>query len=333
MKIKLITQIDDSFKEKLSKFVKEHPNGNFFHSLEYFNFYKAFANYEPIIISCVDNYDKIYGLLIAVIFKENGYVKSKFSSRCIILGGPLVINNLGLVSDFLLQELVNRVKNKSIYVEFRNLFDLIEAKEVFEQNGFKFVGHYNFILKIGNIEENFSKLNKTRRWQIKKGSNLGAKISEAKEIDEVKTFYNLLVKLYRDKVKKPLPSFSFFEHFFYSNLGKYFLVKYNNEIIGGTMCPIFCDKIYEWYHCGLDKEYKNLYPGILATWAPIEYATKHGLKYFDFLGAGPADSDYGVREFKSQFGGELVNYGRYLRINNPLLYKLGKVGLKLLQKI
>jgi len=50
------------------------------------------------------------------------------------------------------------------------------------------------------------------------------------------------------------------------------------------------------------------------------------------IGAGSADSDYGVREFKSKFGGELVQYGRFLRVNNKLLYNIGKFGLKILQK-
>jgi len=40
-----------------------------------------------------------------------------------------------------------------------------------------------------------------------------------------------------------------------------------------------------------------------------------------------------VREFKSKFGGELVEYGRYKKINKPLMYKIGLLGLKILQKI
>lgn len=113
-------------------------------------------------------------------------------------------------------------------------------------------------------------------------------------------------------------------------IGKYFLVEYNKEIIGGIMCPITPDKaIYEWYVCGLDGQHNGIYPSVLATWAPIDYALKKGLKYFDFMGAGKPDQNYGVREFKSKFGGESVNFGRFERINNRFLYKLGKIGIKL----
>jgi lipid II:glycine glycyltransferase (peptidoglycan interpeptide bridge formation enzyme) len=114
-------------------------------------------------------------------------------------------------------------------------------------------------------------------------------------------------------------------------MGKYFLIEYKKKIIGGIMCPITMGKaIYELYVCGLDGKYKDVYPSALATWAPIDYGLKNRLEYFDFMGAGKPDQNYGVREFKSKFGGTLVKYGRFERINNKPLYIAGKLGLKML---
>jgi lipid II:glycine glycyltransferase (peptidoglycan interpeptide bridge formation enzyme) len=62
----------------------------------------------------------------------------------------------------------------------------------------------------------------------------------------------------------------------------------------------------------------------LATWAGIEYAANHHFDKFDFMGAGKPDESYGVREFKSKFGGTLLEHGRFLYICNSGLYKLGK---------
>ena len=95
------------------------------------------------------------------------------------------------------------------------------------------------------------------------------------------------------------------------------------------MVGIYNGVIYALYACGKDGEYKDVYTSVLANWAGLEY----GLKYFDFLGAGPAKSDYDVRDFKAKFGGELVSYGRFLRINNKSLYNLGKIGLKIYSKL
>ena len=99
------------------------------------------------------------------------------------------------------------------------------------------------------------------------------------------------------------------------------------------MCPVYKDTVYEWFVCGKDAEIKDIYSSVLATWAAIEYAANEGLTRFDFMGAGKPDQDYGVREFKSKFGGELVNYGRFVRINQKLHYQVGKLGLEILKKV
>ena len=126
----------------------------------------------------------------------------------------------------------------------------------------------------------------------------------------------------------------FFEEFFIKNIGKYLLVIYKGNIIGGIMCPILKDKcIYEFYICGLDEEYKEQYPSVMATWAAMEYANRNHIPVFDFMGAGRKGQDYGVREFKSRFGGELIENGRFILISNPFLYNLGEFVLNIIKNI
>ena len=48
--------------------------------------------------------------------------------------------------------------------------------------------------------------------------------------------------------------------------------------------------------------------------------------------SGNTDEAYGVRDFKAKFGGEEVEYGRFLCVTKPLLYKIGEFGVKLLKK-
>ena len=51
------------------------------------------------------------------------------------------------------------------------------------------------------------------------------------------------------------------------------------------------------------------------------------------MGAGaPGDGGYGVRDFKAKFGGELVEYGRFKYVCNPVLYAIGKLGVAILKK-
>jgi lipid II:glycine glycyltransferase (peptidoglycan interpeptide bridge formation enzyme) len=48
------------------------------------------------------------------------------------------------------------------------------------------------------------------------------------------------------------------------------------------------------------------------------------------MGIGRPDKSYGVRDFKIRFGGDTVNYGRFIRINNKLKYSIAKSGFNIL---
>ena len=172
-----------------------------------------------------------------------------------------------------------------------------------------------------------------RQRELKRAIKNGATVAMAQSEQEIRDWYQILAKLYREKVRTPLFSEEFFLQFYRNGVGKYLLVKHEGKIIGGMMCPILEGKaIYEWYVCGLDEEYKEQYPSVMATYAAIEYAKQKGIPMFDFMGAGVPDKPYGVRDFKMEFGGELKEYGRFLCIRKPLLYWIGKIGVKWLKK-
>ena len=99
---------------------------------------------------------------------------------------------------------------------------------------------------------------------------------------------------------------------------------------------LICDAetVYEWFACGKDGVIKNVFPSTVATYYGIRYSAESGHKAFDMMGAGaPGDGGYGVREFKAKFGGELVEYGRYVYLCNNLLYQIGRLGVKLIKRI
>lgn len=327
---------------KWREFVLGHPQGNVFQTPDMYDLFQATKNYQPFTAAVLDKFEKIVGIVNVVVQRENPGALGYFSSRAVVWGGPLVdgssTQNSQIILDCLLEAMIAKLKNKSIYIQFRNLFDLNAFSRVFARHGFKQLEHLNYIVETNDANATMKRISKSKVRQIKKSLEAGAKIIEPESLEQVKEFYGLLSHLYKTKVKMPLPDWSFFENFYELSkralLGKYFLIEYQDEIIGGIMCPITPNKyIYEWYVCGLDQKYKEVFPSILATWAPIAYANANGIAGFDFLGAGKPDKDYGVREFKSKFGGGLVAFGRFERINHPLLHKMGKIGIQLLSKI
>ena len=90
--------------------------------------------------------------------------------------------------------------------------------------------------------------------------------------------------------------------------------------------------MYEWFVCGEDGVYPHVFPSSYATYAGIQFAAENGCARFDMMGAGKPDEAYGVRDFKARFGGQEVEYGRWLCINKSALYKLGELGVKVLRR-
>jgi lipid II:glycine glycyltransferase (peptidoglycan interpeptide bridge formation enzyme) len=309
------------------EFVNNHPQGNFFQTPSAYRLLDDVESYRPVVIISTGG-QEIQGLLVGIIMAEPG-IKSVFTKRCIVWGGPLLRDNATEGSDLLIAELC-RLAKECIYIEFRNLFDLSPLNEVFTDIGFVYKPQLNFLVDTSSVEESFRRLSKSKQRQIRQSIKNGAEIVEAKSEEDLSDFYSILSDLYKTKVKKPLPTFRFFLGFLSNpGLGKIFLVRKEGTILGGILCPVFNRKIiYEWYVAGRDGQMKNIFPSVLATWAAIKHGAENGFEYFDFLGAGSPDSDYGVREFKSKFGGKLIENGRYIKINRTMLYKIGKIGLK-----
>ena len=312
--------------------------------------------------------DRLVGVIVGYITRERNAIKQFFTRRAIIIGGPLLNEH---ISDEALSALLSAVKNQPIlnpslkgrtldttkqspfpsgegrgeaytplpsgragvglpiYIETRNFHDYSKWKSVFEANGFAYQPHYDIQVTCDETHT----LSEQRRRQMKKAISNGATICEAQSEQEIRDWYRILNQLYREKVRTPLFTEEFFLRFYRNGVGKYLLVKHQGKVIGGMMCPILNDNaIYEWYVCGLDEDYREMYPSVVATYAAIEYAKQNGLPLFDFMGAGKPDIPYGVRDFKMEFGGELVEYGRFLCIRKPLLYWIGKLGVKWIKR-
>ncbi|GGX04164.1 lipid II:glycine glycyltransferase FemX [Aquimarina muelleri] len=324
------TNINSISSEQWDKLL-DFGSANFFQTKKAFQFFKS-VGLEPFIFA-IEQEKQITLLITGIIQKEKG-IKAAFTSRAIIYGGPILskkANEQDILE--LLKIMISHLKNKGIYIEIRNLNNYSNYKNIFEKAGFEYLPHLNFHLDCKDEQTMRKRMSSSKLRQIKKSIKTGAEIIEAQSIEEIKAYYAILHDLYTTKVKTPLPDLDFFIKMWKDDIAKFLLVHYKEEIIGGIVCPIFQNKtIYEWFVCGKDGQYKDVYPSILATWAAMEYAHTNKIEYFDFMGAGKPNEDYGVREFKSKFGGDLVEHGRFIYISQPLLYKVGKTAVKILKK-
>ena len=333
IEMRLLLTYSDIDPHQWQSLVEHSPYATWFQTPEAYRFYASVHNEMTPFAFGIERDGELRAVVVGYVTKEKNPLKQFFTRRAIIIGGPL-IGELATDSDVeqLLRVTASELKSQAIYIETRNFHDYSHWKSVFASNGFAYQPHLNF--HVDCTKENIlASMSESRRRQIKKALKNGVEMVEATSEDQVRDFYFILEDLYHNKVKTPLFPLSFFLSFYHQHCGKYLLVKYEDKIIGGIMCPILeGDTIYEWFVCGLDDAYKNQYPSVMATYAAMDYAKQNGIVMFDFMGAGKPEEAYGVRDFKARFGGEQVEHGRYLCVRKPMLYYIGKIGVKFLKK-
>lgn len=340
-----------------SRLVQTSATGTWFQTPEAFEFLESmpelFAPYAIGVVSKpksdlgLNNEETLRGVCVGYVTVERNPIKQYFTRRAIIIGGPVIANDatseevetlmIAVRNQFKILDLRFKILNSPIFIETRNFNDYSRWKGAFEKAGFEYKRHLNFHVDCTDKEKMWERLSENRKRQIKKQPTQtlpkGKAFMDVTEQD-VREWYSILSELYRKKVKTPLWPVEFFLEFYRQKRGVYLLQKHNGKVIGGIMCPIFENRcIYEWYICGMDSEYKDIRPSVMATWAAMDYANQHGIARFDVMGAGVPDVPYGVRDFKAEFGGELVEHGRFVCVREPILYKIGVLAVKMMKRM
>jgi lipid II:glycine glycyltransferase (peptidoglycan interpeptide bridge formation enzyme) len=101
------------------------------------------------------------------------------------------------------------------------------------------------------------------------------------------------------------------------------MVRFSLARVGDVAAAVSVDLLYKdiaygWYG-GTDREYSSYMPNELLTWHILKWGAENGYRLYDFGGAGKPEEEYGVRDFKAKFGGELVSYGRDMYVHAPIL--------------
>jgi len=314
-------------------FASENKYYSVFQSPEFYDFFNSVKGLKAHVLAVLQN-NKLQALCLLTIHGETG-IKKFFSRRAICYGGPLVIDENPTAFELLLKELKDFIKDKCIYLEIRNSNNYSNYKEFYLKHDFIYIPYTNVKLNFSNItlEELVTLMKHSRRREIKLSLKVGVRYQEAQNLNEISILYTILKDLYKERVKLPLPSLEYFIKLFESNIGKVFISIYENNIIGGSFCLYDHKCIYTLYYCGL-RDYKpNVYSTHLAIIGALNFAIANNITRIDFMGAGKAYENYGVRKYKLGFGGKLVEDGRFVYISNLMLYKVGNFGLKILRKL
>lgn len=315
--------------DKWDSYVLQHPRGTVFQISSYLACHSNQFKSDSFGFAAVDD-GRIVGLVAGVISYNYFFPINVLTRRAVIEGGPIADD--GQIAEKLLVAVTDYTKKRVIYTQFRNMWDMGSLRPVMEDLGYIYEPHLDILHDL-TIEKDdiFKNISKNKRGNIHKSLNKGARFREADQIEWDKCI-DLVLGTYK-RVGLPCQNREYFLNAFrsMSNLVKVFVVDLDGLIIGTRIELCYKDLVYDWY-AGADDRYKNYYPNDVLPYSILLWGKANDYKEFDFGGAGKPGVPYGVRDHKIKFGGNLVEYGRFMRICNKPVYRLGSLAVKFLKR-
>jgi len=335
VKIVRSTALDTTALDKAvwRRFVDQHPAGNIFHTPEMFDVFARTVGHSPDLWAAVDG-ERVLALLPTVqVTLAGGRGPWRFlTTRAIAYGGLLCVPNFQGRDALarLLDAYVEGVGWGPLFTELRHLADVSAIQPVLTGRRFAYEDHLNYLIALDRpLDEVMQGIGRRTRKNIRRGLRKGAVvIEEVRERAGVAACYALLSQTYR-VARVPLADRSLFEAAFDvlypRGMVRFTLARVEDVPVAVSVELLYKDVVYGWYG-GVDRAYSAYVPNELLMWSILEWSVEHGYRVYDFGGAGRPDEEYGVRDFKAKFGGELVCYGRNVYIHAPIRLSLGKAG-------
>jgi len=326
-KYKFYSNIKNLNKKKWINFYSTHTNFNIYQTFEMFEFWRSNKSSTSFIFLLESDTGECLSFCTgAIVFKGKGRIKLQ-SKSAIIYGGPLINENKNKreILNYLLPRIEKYLKLKSKYIEFRNLYLDESFKEIFAKNKWRYTPKVNYVVSLTTEKEVFSRFNRNKRKQIRRALKEDIQISHDKTHGNIKGVFDVIKIIYLKNFNDfllPLPDLSFLMNLLVLKQAGLTAVIHNDKVIGGEIFLMDEKVIYGWFGGGLNVEYKKQSPMSVSNWATMKYGLENNLKVFDYGGAGIKDKENRLREYKSAFGGELIENGMFSKINLPFVYKI-----------
>jgi hypothetical protein len=316
-------------------FVEQHPEGNIFHTPEMFQVFSRTKGHCPELWAAASD-ERLLGLLLPVQITFMHRLVRHFTTRSVVYGSVLCVPDAEgeKALSVLLQSYTNKVEGTPLFTELRNLSNMEAVQPILNRYGFVYEDHLNYLIDLRRAPEAIlQSIGRQTRKNIRRGLRRGeVVVEEVEKREDVATCYDLIRQTYRT-AGVPLADRSLFEAAF-DLLRPKGMARFTLARVGRTPAAVSVELMYRgvmygWFG-GVDRAYGCHVPNELLTWHLFQWGSENGYRVYDFGGAGKPDEEYGVRDFKAKFGGELVCYGRNIYVHSPKLLWLSKKGYQLL---
>jgi CelD/BcsL family acetyltransferase involved in cellulose biosynthesis len=335
-KYRTICGLENIDRQQWADFVAHHPQGTIFQTPEYYEIHQGVKGFRPFVIALLDGTGSMVGVMLVIIHQVYGGLLGTLTSRAVIAGGPLVKNDDPELASAILQAFVANRQVRVIYSQFRNLFELGAMKSAFANAGAVYEDHLNILIDLTQTEEELWKGVKSRkRNNIRQAQRKGLTVRRITSEIEAAEAFTILTEVYK-RAKLPLADRQLFMNAFRLMHDNGMLRIYGafcDEKLAGSMFVLaYNGRFYDWY-AGSFRKYYSFNPNDILPWEIFRIAQAEGIPLFDFGGAGKPGVPYGVRDYKIQFGGKLVNFGRYELPHNKLVFGMMKIAFRLWQRL
>jgi serine/alanine adding enzyme len=320
-------------------FVDDNPGGNIFHTPEMLQVFERTLGHRPELWAVVDGESEILALMTPIHITLMDGLLRRFTTRSVVYGSILCQDTpRGREAlRLLLETYTRRTKGRSLFTELRNLQNLVDLQPLLADSGYVYEEHLNYLIDLDRpSEEVLQSIGKRTRKKIRRGVRDGhvivRDVTHRADLDD---WYATLQKTYSN-AHAPLADRSLFEATFDillpKHMAKFLIAQVEGNAAACSVELPYKDAIYGWYG-GSDRAYSDYQPNEMLIWHILEWGASNGYRIYDFGGAGKPDEEYGVRDFKAKFGGELVNFGRNTCAHAPNRLKLSSAVYRLYHKL
>jgi hypothetical protein len=331
----VVNQLDEAL---WSSFVDQHPQGNIFHTPEMFHVFQRTKGYTPEFWAAIGKDGQPLVLFLPVHISLRSGLLQNVTSRSIVFGGILTVDTeeARKALPLVLEEYKRTSGQRSVFTELRNVSQATELQPLLQSSGFTYEDHLNYLIPLDHSPETvFSRIGKRTQRNIRHGLNRGlVRVEEVNSHMDLEQACTLLRKTYQ-AAHVPLADSSLFEsaYEYLSPKGMCMvtIARVGNAPAATSFELLYKDVIYGWYG-GMDREYGSYVPNELLMRSILCWGSEQGFRCYDFGGAGKPGEEYGVRDFKAKFGGDLVCYGRNTWVPHPFLMSFCKAGYQVLRR-
>jgi hypothetical protein len=332
----MIQVVNISETDRWDHFIQQHPQGTIFHSRTLVNTFGKHAQFSPLALAAVDSCDEIIGIVVGNRVSTVYNWNYRYGCRAIMYAEPLIAH--GPLQHVALSKLLNAyddvMRPQTVFSEIRPISDCSEFRESLQEAGYVYHSYHNYEMRLdAPIDQIFRRLPHSRRNNLRVNQRRGIVVKEGDLKRDAEVFYQHLKSSYA-RAGVPFVEKQLFESVandFPADQYRLTFALLDGRPIASSCHLMFKDRIHWWY---AGTEHVN---GIAAqaslVWEAMTWGVEHGYGVYDFGGAGWDGEHYGPGVFKSRFGANHIQHGRYRKIYSPWGMKLASLSYQVAQPL